>query len=154
MLFRSTALSQQGLIPQSELDAAKVAMDTVTAQVASARAAVDRVTQSQAGAARRIAQARAQARRADDALAKTSVVSPIDGIVSRLRVREGEMVVIGLQNQPGTTLMTVSDLGQIDAEVKVAEADVLRLETNDPATVTLEAAPGEMFPGQIGRAHV
>ena len=45
----------------------------------------------------------------------------------RLRVREGEMVVVGIQNQPGTTLMTISDLGAINAEVKVAEADVLRV---------------------------
>ena len=59
------------------------------------------------------------------------------------------MVVIGLQNQPGTTLMTVSDLGQIDAEVKVAEADVLRLALGQPATVTLEAVPGKSFSGKV-----
>ena len=38
-----------------------------------------------------------------------------------LQVREGEMVVIGIQNQPGTTLMTISDLSAVDAEVKVSE---------------------------------
>ena len=65
-------------------------------------------------------------RLADDVLRKTSVVSPIDGIVSRLRVREGETVVVGLQNQPGTTLMTISDLSEVNAEVKVAEADMFR----------------------------
>lgn len=148
-LSRANALSQQGLIPQSELDAAKLALDTASAQVSAARASVDRATQAQSGATRRIAQARAQARRADDALAKTSIVSPIAGIVSRLRVREGEMVVIGLQNQPGTTLMTISDLGQIDAEVKVAEADVLRLALGQPGTVSLQALPGRTFAGKV-----
>ena len=148
-LTRASALSQQGLIPLSELDAAKAAADSAAAQVASARAAIDRVTQSQAAAVGRIAQARAQQRRADDALAKTSIIAPIEGIVSRLRVREGEMVVIGLQNQPGTTLMTISDLGQIDAEVKVAEADVLRLGVGQAATVTLEALPGRTFTGKV-----
>jgi HlyD family secretion protein len=64
-------------------------------------------------------------------------------------VREGEMVVIGLQNQPGTTLMTISDLGQIDAEVKVAEADVLRLALGQPSIVTLEALPGRTFSGKV-----
>ena len=59
------------------------------------------------------------------------------------------MVVIGLQNQPGTTLMTVSDLSQIDAEVKVAEADVLRIALGQPATVTLEAIPGKPFTGKV-----
>lgn len=148
-LTRANTLAQQGLIPQSELDAAKLAVDTAAAQVSSARASVDRATQAQNGATRRIAQARAQSRRADDALSKTSIVSPIDGIVSRLRVREGEMVVIGLQNQPGTTLMTISDLGQIDAEVKVAEADVLRLSLGQTSAVTLEALPGRTFAGKV-----
>ena len=64
-------------------------------------------------------------------------------------VFEGETVVVGLQNQPGTTLMTVSDLNQIDAEVKVAEADVLRLALGQAATVTLEAVPGKRFDGKV-----
>ena len=62
---------------------------------------------------------------------------------------EGEMVVVGIQNQPGTTLMTVSDLGQIDAEVKAAEADVLRIRLGQPASVTLEALPGRPFSGRV-----
>lgn len=148
-LARAAALAKQGLIPISEQDAAKAAVDAATAQTSSARAAIDRATQTQAAATGRIAQARAQQRRADDALAKTSIVSPINGIVSRLRVREGEMVVIGLQNQPGTTLMTISDLEQIDAEVKVAEADVLRLALGQPSAVTLEALPGRTFSGKV-----
>jgi HlyD family secretion protein len=82
-------------------------------------------------------------------LGKTEITSPIDGIVSRLQVREGEMVVIGIQNQPGTTLMTVSDLSAIDAEVKVAEADVLRLVVGQRATVVLEAIPGRPFSGRV-----
>lgn len=59
------------------------------------------------------------------------------------------MVVVGIQNQPGTTLMTISDLGAINAEVKVAEADVLRLAPNQRATVTLEALPGKRFNGTV-----
>jgi HlyD family secretion protein len=59
------------------------------------------------------------------------------------------MVVVGIQNQPGTTLMTVADLGQIDAEVKVAEADVLRIAVGQPASVTLEALPGRPFAGKV-----
>ena len=148
-LTRASALAKQGLIPASEQDAAKAAFDAAAAQVSSARAAIDRATQTQAAATGRIAQAKAQQRRADDALSKTSIVSPIAGIVSRLRVREGEMVVIGLQNQPGTTLMTISDLGQIDAEVKVAEADVLRLALGQKSSVTLEALPGRTFAGRV-----
>ena len=59
------------------------------------------------------------------------------------------MVVVGVQNQPGSILMTVSDLSAINAEVKVAEADVLRLKTDNPATVSLEAAGCRTFPGRV-----
>jgi HlyD family secretion protein len=59
------------------------------------------------------------------------------------------MVVIGVQNQPGTILMTVSDLSAVNAEVKVAEADVLRLTVDNPATVTLEATGGRTYQGRV-----
>ncbi len=84
-------------------------------------------------AGRRVAQARAGVTRTQDILSKTDIVAPIDGVVSRLQVRLGEMVVIGIQNQPGTTLMTVSDLSSINAEIKVAEADVLRVAVGQTA---------------------
>ena len=132
---RARALSAQGLVPQSELDGALAAAD---AAAASRRAAEDRVTQAQA-----------QLRKAEDALSKTAITSPLAGVVTRLAVREGEMVVVGVQNQPGTILMTVSDLAQVDAEVKVAEADVLRLAVGQKAEVTLEAQPGRVFAGQV-----
>ena len=124
-LGRKRDLCQQALIPASDFESAGATAEAARAQVASARAAIDRARQTADAAARRVAQARAQQTSARDLLAKTSIASPIDGIVTRLRVREGEMVVIGIQNQPGTTLMTISDLGAINAEVKVAEADVL-----------------------------
>jgi HlyD family secretion protein len=146
---RSRDLFARGLVPESEFQTARAAADTASAQVLSARAAVDRTTESQVAASRRVAQARAQRAGADDVVSKTSIVSPIDGVVSRLRVREGEMVVVGIQNQPGTTLMTISDLRQIDAEVKVAEADVLRVGVGQPATVVLEALPGRTFRGKV-----
>jgi HlyD family secretion protein len=57
--------------------------------------------------------------------------------------------VMGIQGQLGTTLMTVSDLAAIDAEVKVAEADVLRIQLDQRATVTLEAIPGVPFTGRV-----
>jgi HlyD family secretion protein len=119
------------------------------AQVRAARASVARAQQALSAAERRVALARAQAIRARDVLDKTNITAPIDGIVSRLRVREGEMVVIGIQNQPGTTLMTISDLSAVNAEVKVAEADVLRLEIGAPATVTLDALPDTTLAGRV-----
>jgi HlyD family secretion protein len=148
-LSRKRDLFQRALIPASEFESARATAEAAHAQVTSVRATIDRARQTADAAARRIVQARAQQTSANDMLAKTSIASPIDGIVSRLRVREGEMVVIGIQNQPGTTLMTISDLGAINAEVKVAEADVLRVVVGQAAVVTLEALPGKQFPGRV-----
>jgi len=148
-LQRKRDLSAAGLLPPNDFETARAAADAARAQVASARAAVDRAQHAEAAAARRVAQARAQQTRAGDVLSKTSIESPIDGVVTRLRVREGEMVVVGIQNQPGTTLMTISDLGAINAELKVAEADVLRLQLGQRATVMLESIAGRRFDGRV-----
>jgi HlyD family secretion protein len=132
-----------------EFETARAAAENGRAQLAAARASAERARHEEAAAERRVAQARAGQRGARDILSKTSIVSPIDGVVTRLHVREGEMVVVGVQNQPGTTLMTVSDLGTIDAELQVAEADVLRLAPGQPAVVTLESMPGRSFAGTV-----
>lgn len=148
-LVRARTLHSEGLMSQMELEASIAAADTTQARLAAATAALRRAEQTRDGAGRRVAQARAEERRARDTLSKARIESPIEGTITRLDVREGEMVVMGVQNQPGTILMTVSDLRAIDAEIKVAEADVLRLHLTDPATVTLEAIPGETFAGRV-----
>jgi HlyD family secretion protein len=148
-LKRARELRQAGLIAQSELDTAQATADTAAAQVRGAEAAISRLEQSKTAAERRVAQGRAEVARTRDQLSKTDITAPIDGVVTRLDVEEGEMVVIGVQNQPGTILMTISDLSAINAEVKVAEADVLRLSLGNTATATLEALPGRTFPGRV-----
>jgi HlyD family secretion protein len=149
VLSRLSDLNAEGLVPLADLDAARAGAETAEAQLAAAEAALRRAQQAREAAAGRLARSRADAERARDTLAKTEVASPIDGIVTRLSVQEGEMVVVGIQNQPGTILMTVSDLSAINAEVKVAEAEVLRLSLGSPADVTLEALPGSAFAGQV-----
>jgi HlyD family secretion protein len=134
-LARGKELHGQGLLPRADFDALQASAEAVSAEADAA--------------ARRAAQARAQLARASDVVGKTAIVSPLDGVVTRLPVREGEMVVIGIQNMPGTTLMTISDLAVVNAEVKVAEAEILNVRVGQPATVTLEALPGRPFEGEV-----
>lgn len=148
-LERANQLQEAGLAPAADKDTAVAAANSAAAQVRAARAALARAEQGFTAAGRRVAQAQAQALRARDVLDKTNITAPMDGIVSRLQVREGEMVVIGVQNQPGTTLMTISDLSAVNAEVKVAEADVLRLQVGQAATVTLDAVTDKAFTGRV-----
>lgn len=149
VLTRARELRSSGLVAQSEVDTAQANADAAAAQVRSAQAAIDRLQQARSAAERRVTQGRAEVSRARDQLAKTDITAPIDGVITRLDVEEGEMVVIGVQNQPGTILMTISDLSSINAEVKVAEADVLRLGLDNAATVSLEALPGKKFAGKV-----
>jgi HlyD family secretion protein len=148
-LKRARDLHAQELVPRSELDARQAEYDGAAAQLKAAEASIDRARNAGGASQGRVGQARAQASRARDVVSKTEITSPMNGVVSRLQVREGEMVVIGIQNQPGTVLMTVSDLSAIDAEVKVAEADVLKVKLGQPATVVLEALPGREFQGRV-----
>jgi len=148
-LERAQQLRQGGLIAAADFDRVVAADAAATAQVASAIASFERTQQAAMATERRVAQGRAERARARDQLAKTDITAPIDGVVTRLDVEVGEMVVIGVQNQPGTILMTISDLSAINAEVKVAEADVMRLSNGMPATVTLEALANQRFPGRI-----
>jgi HlyD family secretion protein len=148
-LRRIDSLFKERLVSAAERDTAVAAADGARAQLAATQAAVSRAEESIRTAERRQQQARAQAAGAGDLLSKTEITSPIDGVVSRLQVRQGEMVVIGNQNQPGTTLMTISDLAEVNAEIKVAEADVMRLKLGQSATVTLDAVSGRRFAGKV-----
>lgn len=134
-LERLRALGGDGLAARAEIDQA-----VATADAARAR---------REASSKRVAEARARLTRARDGLAKTEITAPMAGVVTRLVAREGEMVVVGVQNQPGTILMTLSDLSSIDAEAKIAEADVLRLAVGQPATAKIEAMAGRELPGRV-----
>lgn len=148
-LDRLTQLLERGVVSKSEVDTAQLKYDVALADIRTERVNQDRIKRSIETAKSRIEQARAQKESAQDIFSKTEIRSPISGVVSRLQVREGEMVVVGIQNQPGTTLMTISDLSGINAEVKVAEADILRIKLGQQAVITLDAVAERKFEGEV-----
>ncbi|MGH7542752.1 MAG: efflux RND transporter periplasmic adaptor subunit, partial [Gemmatimonadota bacterium] len=72
-----------------------------------------------------------------------------DGVVTKINVEEGEVALIGTMNQPGTILMTVADLGVMEATIDVDETDVVGLEVGQPATVTIDAFRDTTFTGRV-----
>lgn len=96
-----------------------------------------------------IQQARASLKSTSDSIRKTSIVSPIDGIVTSLKVEEGEVAIIGTMNNPGTVLMTIADLSVMEAEVLVDETDVVKVRPGKRAEVTVDAIPGQVMPGKV-----
>ena len=90
-----------------------------------ARATAVRTSEAAVQAAqRRVDQAGATLEGARDTLAKTTIRSPIDGVVTARRVEEGEVAVIGVQNSPGTVLLTISDMSVVEAELEVDETSI------------------------------
>jgi HlyD family secretion protein len=148
-LERAQQLRDAGLLAAAEFDRIAATAAAARAQEASAASAVEKNELARTSSQRRVEQARAERARVRDQLSKTTITAPISGTITRLDVELGEMVVMGVQNQPGTILMTISDLSTINAEVKVAEADVMRLAVGQPAHVTLEALTGQRFAGRV-----
>lgn len=148
-LERAQQLRAAGLLAAAEFDRIAATAAAARAQEASAASAIEKNELSRTSSQRRAEQARAERARVRDQLSKTTITAPISGTITRLDVELGEMVVMGVQNQPGTILMTISDLSTINAEVKVAEADVMRLAVGQPAGVTLEALTGQRFTGRV-----
>ena len=96
-----------------------------------------------------ITQNQANLTRVADVLQKTTYEAPFDGMITNLPVREGETVVIGIQNSPGSTLMTLADMSVITAEVKVDETDIVNVQLGQPADVTIDAIPHKTFHGIV-----
>lgn len=142
---RNQGLWKEGLIPKSEYDTQKAAWQTAQAGLAQAQASVAQAKAQKESAGRHISQNEADLTRVADVLQKTQYVAPFDGVVTSLPVREGETVVIGIQNSPGSTLMSIADMSIITAEVEMDETDIVDLRLGQPAEVAIDAIPNKSF---------
>lgn len=96
-----------------------------------------------------VSQAQAALAETNDQLSKTIIRAPIGGKVTRLNVEAGETVVIGTMNNPGSLILTISDLSVVEAVVEVDETDVPEISLGDSAVVELDAFPGRQFSGRV-----
>jgi HlyD family secretion protein len=146
---RAQALYKAELIAKSEYDSKKAAYDTDVATLAQSKAALVQARAQTASARGKLGTAQATLTSDVDALNKTVSIAPFDGIVTNMPVREGETVVVGIQNAQGSTLMTLADPSVITAEVKVDETDIVNVAMGQPVEVTVDALPGKIFQGKV-----
>lgn len=146
---RNKALYDAQLISKADYDTKKAAYDSAAAQLNQSKAKLAQAKAQLDSAQGHIGQNAASLRHASDVLSKTEYRAPFDGVVTNLPVREGETVVPGIQNSPGSTLMTVADTSLITAEVKVDESDVVNVQVGQPAEITIDAMPKEKFKGTV-----
>lgn len=146
---RGQQLYEAELISKQEFDARKASYDAsvATLEAASARLQVTRAELERSRSM--LEQTRAILTRARDVLRKTTITAPIGGVVTYIAVRVGENVVMGIQNSPGSYLMTISDMSVVTAEVKVDETDIVNVKQGQEVDVTIDAVPGKTFKGRV-----
>jgi HlyD family secretion protein len=146
---RAQSLYKDGLIAKSDFDSRKNAWATADSGLVQAQAKVAQAKAQMDSADKHVTLNRANLTRVTDVLQKTSYIAPYDGVVTNLPVREGETVVMGIQNAPGSTLMTIADMSIITAEVKVDETDIVNVHLGQSAEVTIDAIPKKIFHGTV-----
>src|SRR5262249_51812857 len=124
---RAQGLFKSELISKADYDARKAGYEASDATVAQAEARIAQSKPQQQSAVGHVTSARATLTRFNDLLSKTIYTAPFDGTITNLPVHEGETVVVGIQNSPGSTIMTLSDLSVITAEVRVDETDIVNV---------------------------
>jgi HlyD family secretion protein len=146
---RAKGLYDQQLIAKADYDAKKAAYDTAAAGLVQAQARIAQAQAQYESSTGHILQNKAQLTHASDVLSKTTYSAPFAGTITNLPVREGETVVIGIQNAPGSTLMTLSDMSTITAEVMVDETDIVNVKMGQDAEVSIDAIPKKTFKAKV-----
>jgi HlyD family secretion protein len=131
---RAKRMQQDKLIADSAFDQAEAEWKMKTANVESAR--------------KRVAQLQAQLESTRDDLVKTTVISPMDGVVTNLPKEAGEMVIGAMSFSP-TVIMTVADLSVMECEVMVDETDFRNLKLGQEAKIKVDALEGLELKGEV-----
>ena len=140
-LDREKQLLDQKVVSRSEYESAESAYQTA---LASYLAAQQNVRGNQAG----VASARANLDIAAKNLSRTTVISPIDGVVSLLSIKKGERVV-GNSMMAGTEMMRVADMSKIETIVDVGENDIPKVQLGDSAIISVDAYNNRKFRGIV-----
>jgi HlyD family secretion protein len=138
---RNVELYNRKVISAAEFDAAKAAYLTAKSTLASAQANVT-------GAKYGLEQSGANVKEAGANLARTTIYSPVDGVVSKLSIELGDRI-LGTAQMAGTEIMRISNLSNMEVNVDVNENDINRVSLGDSATIEVDAFAGRKFRGIV-----
>jgi HlyD family secretion protein len=141
-LVRQQGLWRQQLTTREALDRAENDMKAAQSALA------EREKQANAQASR-ISQERATLESSRYDLSKQRIESPIDGIVTRRNIQEGETAVVGTMNNAGTVLLTLADMAVIQAEVEVDETNIPHVALGQIGKITIDALQDKSFKGHV-----
>jgi len=132
---RANEQHKGNILAEADLQKAKSNLDTAEATLAATESRMNS-TMADLAASR-------------DSLSKTTVTAPIEGIVTSLPIKEGEVTVIGTMNNAGTQLMTISDMGSVEAVMMVDETSVPQVKVGQKAALSIDAYPNRKFEGTV-----
>ncbi|MGQ9706911.1 MAG: efflux RND transporter periplasmic adaptor subunit [bacterium] len=132
---RQKALYEDGLISKADYDRA----------LTSYRALETAYNQAMSN----LTQTRAMLIASEDDLSKTRYTSPIDGVVTKINIEVGEVVVTGTMNTPGTVMVVVSNMNVMEVDAEIDETDVVKIALGQKAQIELDAFPGKIFTGEV-----
>jgi HlyD family secretion protein len=98
-----------------------------------------------------LAQSQAMLKRLKEDLKRTIITSPIDGVVAKINAKQGEVVVTGTMNNPGTVIMTVTDLSKMQVRARVDEVEIPLVKSGQRARVYLQSDPDKPVPARVVR---
>ena len=125
------------------------ALDKAENDVRAAQSALSEREKQGAAQSSRISQERSTLESARYDLTKVRMESPIDGIVTRRNIQQGETAVIGTMNNAGTVLLQLADMSIIQAEVEVDETNIPNVQLGQKAKITIDAIPDRSFKGHV-----
>jgi len=144
---KQTLVRQQGLWKQQLTTRAD--LEKAENDVKPAESSLQERDKSAKAQESRIMQERASLDSAKYDLSKVRIESPIDGIVTRRNIQEGETAMIGTMNNAGTVLLTLADMAIIQAEVEVDETNIPNVKIGQTAKITIDAVPDKSFKGHV-----
>jgi RND family efflux transporter MFP subunit len=159
---RISGLFNQGHVSREELEAAETAATVASTELENAEfrleelkieeEALDVMRKNVDLAEAQVESDRIELETAEQRLADTKVVSPMDGVVAERFVQVGQIISSPTSNvSGGTTLLTVSDLSRIYVIASVDESDIGSVEVGQPADITADALPDSRFRGEVVR---
>jgi HlyD family secretion protein len=148
-LERQKGLLETQDISQATFDQSKLKLDDLKAQYEAAKHTLDAAELNLVVSKHNLEMADASIAQAKETLSYTTIISPIDGVVTRLNAEVGELVITGTMNNPGTVIMEVADLSTMLLVAQVDEADVGKLAVGQKAKVFVQTFPDEEFEGVV-----
>lgn len=119
------------------------------AEYQKARSVLETAEANLSAAQQRLQETGANLMASRDSLSKTTVTAPLAGMITFLPVKEGEVTVIGTMNNPGTQLLTISDMSEVEAVMMVDETSVPEVKVGQKATLSVDAYPNRTFEGVV-----